>query len=105
MSYRCGSKFRGRCVTVCAALMCVTSLASLPKAANAQAVSLRQIANTYGGAFVTAGQAVGVGVAVIQGDHPAYYFSYGNAVASTQSNPALPFSPDLLFSIGSVTNV
>jgi CubicO group peptidase (beta-lactamase class C family) len=99
------SAVSGRRLKFYTGLMLVTSLASLPNAAKAQTVSLRKIADTYAGSLVTTGQAVGIGVAIIEGNRPARYFSYGNAVARTQSTPAKPFNPDLLFSIGSVTKV
>jgi hypothetical protein len=50
--------------------------------------------------MIHTGRAVGVGVAIIEGDSPAQFFSYGNAVARAQSTRAQAFSPDMLFNIG-----
>ena len=78
---------------------------ALSPAAHAAEPTLKQISDTYASQVIATGQAIGVGVAIIEGDRPARFFNYGNAVQATPSAPATPFNPDLLFSIGSVTKV
>ena len=62
---------------------------------------LRRIADTYAGAVVADGTAIGVGVGIAVGDRPPALFAYGIADAGR----ALAFSPDSIFEIGSVTKV
>ena len=50
---------------------------------------------------VTGGTVVGLGVAVIDGDRPPQFFTYGNASLA----PDRPFTPDTVTEIGSVTKV
>jgi CubicO group peptidase (beta-lactamase class C family) len=62
---------------------------------------LQQIADTYAGSMVQNGSAIGVGVAVVSGNAPPRFFTYGYANSTTWQ----PFSPDTIFQIGSVTKV
>jgi CubicO group peptidase (beta-lactamase class C family) len=62
---------------------------------------LQQIVDTYAGSMVQNGSAIGVGVAVVSGNAPPRFFTYGYANSSTRQ----PFSPITIFQIGSVTKV
>jgi CubicO group peptidase (beta-lactamase class C family) len=62
---------------------------------------MQRIVDTYARPMVDDGSAVGVGVAVLAGDAPARFFSYGYSDWGKKQ----AFSPDTIFEIGSVTKV
>jgi CubicO group peptidase (beta-lactamase class C family) len=73
--------------------------------ARAEFTTFKQIADAYAGTVVDSGQAVGIGVVIVEGNHEPRYFTYGNAVTATSSTPAKPFMPDSLWWMGSVSKV
>ena len=69
-----------------------------------QSATVRAIADTHAGSTLTDGKAVGIGVGIVIGDR-TYFFSYGNAIAATDTSRAVRFTPATVFQIGSNTKV
>jgi CubicO group peptidase (beta-lactamase class C family) len=69
-----------------------------------QAATVRRLADQFAGTVVDDGQAVGIGVGIVIGNR-SYFYSYGDAVAATDTTRAVPFAPDTIFQIGSTTKV
>jgi len=81
------------------------SIGLVSPAAAADKPSVRQIADTYAKQAISSGQAIGIGVAVVLRGQKPQFFTYGDAVVESGGNPAVPFTPNSLFQIGSVTKV
>ncbi|MEJ8573083.1 serine hydrolase domain-containing protein [Microbaculum marinum] len=82
-------------------LLLAGALGLAADAALADHVTYKGIADTFAGSFVANGQAVGVGVAIIDGPRRPRFFTYGDAVAKT----GRPLRPGSLFRMGSVSKV
>jgi CubicO group peptidase (beta-lactamase class C family) len=65
--------------------------------------TIQRIATLYADDAVQRGVAVGVEIGVVAGDNPPQFVSAGQAVAGP--GEGRPFSPDLIFQIGSVSKV
>jgi CubicO group peptidase (beta-lactamase class C family) len=76
----------------------------LPRAHADQEATVHHLADQFAGTVVGNGGAIGVGVGIVIGNH-SYFYSYGDAVAATDGVPAVPFTPETIFQIGSTTKV
>jgi CubicO group peptidase (beta-lactamase class C family) len=93
------------CIRWCSALAMVLAVSfALPLARADQGATVHRLADQFAGTVVDDGAAIGVGVGIVIGNH-TYFYSYGNAVAGADRTPALPFTPDTIFQIGSTTKV
>jgi CubicO group peptidase (beta-lactamase class C family) len=96
---------RSVCVRRCGALALVLAASlAVPQARADQGTTVRRLADQFAGTAVGDGEAIGVGVGIVIGNH-SYFYSYGDAVAATDQTPAVPFTPDTIFQIGSTTKV
>lgn len=84
-------------------LLTIPLVVSIAHAAGA--TSLKRIAKMYAKPAVTSGEAVGIGVVILKKGREPEIFTFGKAIVATQDQPAVPFSVDTLFEIGSVTKV
>jgi len=71
----------------------------------AHAASPKQLARTYAKSVVEAGDAVGVGVAIVRLGRQPVFATHGKAMAASDSTTAVKFSQDSLFEIASMTKV
>ena len=97
-----GSLRRFRLAMTVLALLGV-ALTAAPSSAD-QDPAIRRLADIFAGTSVQDGTAIGVGVGIVIGKR-AYFFSYGDAVAAAGDAPAVPFTPDTVFQIGSTTKI
>ena len=87
------------------AITAAASLAVAGAAAAAEKLPLPNIFFTQAQSLVDSGQAPGVAVAVLDGDNEPVFFTYGNARAGGDGQPAVPFRPDMPFEIASNTKL
>lgn len=85
--------------------LCLAAALGLGGAGAAQAGSVRDIVRMNAERLVTSGQAPGVAVAVIEGDKAPKFFTFGEATIAVGDAPAVPFGPNMLFDLASMTKV